>query len=31
MPSTYDLAVEMYVKPMDLPLLKKGQKGAIYV
>jgi multidrug resistance efflux pump len=26
MPSEYDLAVEMYVKPMDLPLLKKGQK-----
>jgi adhesin transport system membrane fusion protein len=26
MPSVYDLAVEMYVKPMDLPLLKKGQK-----
>jgi adhesin transport system membrane fusion protein len=25
MPSDYDLAVEMYVKPMDLPLLKKGQ------
>jgi adhesin transport system membrane fusion protein len=26
MPSEYDLAVEMYVKPMDLPLLMKGQK-----
>lgn len=26
MPSKYDLAVEMYVKPMDLPLLKKGQE-----
>lgn len=26
MPSEYDLAVEMYVKPMDLPLLKKGQE-----
>lgn len=25
MPSDYDLAVEMYVKPMDLPLLRKGQ------
>lgn len=26
MPSEYDLAVEMYVKPMDLPLMLKGQK-----
>lgn len=26
MPAEYDLAVEMYVKPMDLPLLKKGQE-----
>jgi len=26
MPSNYDLAVEMYVKPMDLPLLEKGQE-----
>lgn len=26
MPSKYDLAVEMYVKPMDLPLLEKGQE-----
>ena len=25
MPSNYDLAVEMYVRPMDLPLLKVGQ------
>lgn len=25
MPAQYDLAVEMYVKPMDLPLLRKGQ------
>lgn len=25
MPSKYDLAVEMYVKPIDLPLLSKGQ------
>ncbi len=25
MPSTYTMAVEMYVKPMDLPLLSKGQ------
>ncbi len=25
MPSLYDLAVEMYVKPIDLPLLEKGQ------
>lgn len=26
MPAEYDLAVEMYVKPIDLPLLKKGQE-----
>jgi len=26
MPAKYDLAVEMYVKPMDLPLLKRGQE-----
>jgi len=25
MPAKYDLAVEMYVKPLDLPLLAKGQ------
>lgn len=25
MPLVYDLAVEMYVKPVDLPLLEKGQ------
>ncbi len=25
MPAHYDLAVEMYVKPMDLPLLSRGQ------
>ena len=25
MPSNYSLAVEMYVKPLDLPLLEKGQ------
>ncbi|MEN9968032.1 MAG: hypothetical protein RIR94_201 [Bacteroidota bacterium] len=25
MPTNYDLAVEMYVRPMDLPLLKVGQ------
>ncbi len=25
MPETYDLAIEMYVKPIDLPLLEKGQ------
>jgi adhesin transport system membrane fusion protein len=29
MPSRFDLAVEMYVKPIDLPLLKKGQKVRI--
>lgn len=26
MPAEYDLAVEMYVKPIDLPLIQKGQK-----
>jgi multidrug resistance efflux pump len=26
MPSKYDLAVEMYIKPMDLPLMQKGQE-----
>jgi len=26
MPADFDLAVEMYVKPMDLPLLKQGEK-----
>lgn len=25
MPANYDLAVEMYVKPLDLPLIEKGQ------
>ena len=25
MPAVYDLAIEMYVKPIDLPLLEKGQ------
>jgi hypothetical protein len=25
MPTNYDLAVEMYVRPMDLPLLQVGQ------
>jgi multidrug resistance efflux pump len=29
MPSVYDLAIEMYVRPMDLPLLAKGQKVRI--
>lgn len=29
MPAKYDLAVEMYVKPMDLPLLIKGQKTRV--
>ena len=29
MPARFDLAVEMYVKPIDLPLLKKGQKVRI--
>ncbi|MCB9335852.1 MAG: HlyD family efflux transporter periplasmic adaptor subunit [Flavobacteriales bacterium] len=26
MPAKYDLAVEMYIKPFDLPLISKGQK-----
>lgn len=26
MPFKYDLAVEMYIKPMDLPLVEKGQE-----
>lgn len=26
MPAKYDLAVEMYIKPMDMPLLQRGQK-----
>ncbi len=26
MPAVYDLAVSMYVRPMDLPLIQKGQK-----
>ncbi|MCB9244973.1 MAG: HlyD family efflux transporter periplasmic adaptor subunit [Flavobacteriales bacterium] len=25
MPSSYELAIEMYIKPLDLPLLEKGQ------
>lgn len=25
MPANYDLAIEMYVKPLDLPLIEKGQ------
>ena len=29
MPAKYDLAIEMYVKPMDLPLLQKGQKTRV--
>ncbi len=28
-PSNYDLAIEMYVRPMDLPLIQKGQKVRI--
>ncbi len=28
-PAKYELAVEMYVKPLDLPLIKKGQKVLI--
>ncbi len=30
MPSTYDIAVETYVKPIDLPLLKKGEKVRVW-
>jgi membrane fusion protein, adhesin transport system len=26
MPSQYDLAVEMYIRPMDLPLIQSGEK-----
>ncbi|MFT7614615.1 MAG: adhesin transport system membrane fusion protein, partial [Parvicellaceae bacterium] len=26
MPSEYDLAIEMFIDPMDLPLIKKGEK-----
>jgi multidrug resistance efflux pump len=29
MPAIYDLAVQMYVKPIDLPLFEKGQKVMI--
>jgi multidrug resistance efflux pump len=29
MPSDYDLAVEMYIKPIDLPLIEIGQKVRI--
>lgn len=29
MPADYDLAVEMYIKPIDLPLIEKGQKVRI--
>ncbi|MEO1022596.1 MAG: HlyD family efflux transporter periplasmic adaptor subunit [Bacteroidota bacterium] len=29
MPAEYELAVEMYVRPIDLPLLKKGQEVRI--
>lgn len=29
MPAVYDLAVEMYIKPIDLPLLEKDQKVRI--
>ncbi len=29
MPAKYDLAVAMYVKPIDLPLIKKGEKARI--
>jgi adhesin transport system membrane fusion protein len=29
MPANYDLAIEMYVRPMDLPLIEKGQKVRI--
>lgn len=29
MPSDYDLAIEMYVRPMDLPLIQKGQNVRI--
>ena len=29
MPKNYDLAIEMYVRPVDLPLVQKGQKVRI--
>ncbi len=29
MPKNYELAIEMYVEPQDIPLLKKGQKVMI--
>ncbi len=29
MPSAYELAIEMYIKPIDLPLLEKGQNVRI--
>jgi len=29
MPAIYDLAIQMYVKPLDLPLMQKGQKVMI--
>jgi multidrug resistance efflux pump len=29
MPANYDLAIEMYVRPVDLPLVQKGQKVRI--
>lgn len=29
MPASYELAVEMYVEPIDVPLLKKGQRVRI--
>lgn len=29
MPAKYDLAIEMYVRPIDLPLFEKGQKVMI--
>lgn len=29
MPANYDLAVEMYIKPIDLPLIEKNQKVRI--
>ncbi len=29
MPASYDLAVAMYVRPIDLPLIKKGEKTRI--
>ncbi len=29
MPSIYDMAIEMYIRPVDLPLVQKGQKVRI--